>query len=148
MYLAEDSDSTTEDDIIHDSIPLREGYLPPEHPREIITYPHDPFDYSSSSTLPESDESDSPLSTPPDPSDPSATPLVVTHPMDLLGPSLSRRRPDSDILGFLPHPPTPGKPKRSKRNARRPSSDKHLFGCTFGEDSFSSPSFEGCLGGF
>lgn len=147
VYLAEDYDSTTQDDIIRDSIPLREGYLPPEHPRETPTYPH-PLDYSSSSSHTESDESDTPLSTPPDPTNPGATPLIITHPMDLLGPCLSRRRPDSDVLGFLPHPPSPGKPRRPKRNSKRTCSDKPLFGCTFGEDSFSSPSFEGCLGGF
>ena len=149
VYLAEEYDSTAwEDDIIRDSIPLREGYLPPEHPRDTSTYPY-PLDYSSSSSHTESDESDTPLSTPPDPTIPGATLMIMTHPMDVLGPSLSRRRSDSDVLGFLPHPPTPGKPKRPKRASKRASGDKHLlFGCTFSEDNFSTPSIEGCFGGF
>ena len=147
VYLAEDNDSATQDDIIHDSIPLREGYLPSELPRESPTYPRS-LEYSSSPGHPESDESDSLLSTPPDPTNPSATPLIVTHPMDLLGPCISRIRPNNEVLGFLPHPPAPGKSKRPKRNLKRTCSNSPLFGCTFREDSFSTPSFEGCLGGF
>jgi hypothetical protein len=106
-------------------------------------------DYSlSSSTNTESDESDGPLSTPPDPTNFSATPLILTHPPDILGPSLSRRRSDGDVLAFLPHPPSPPKPKRPKRSLKRTDSDKHLFACAFSEGSFSTPAFEGCLGGF
>jgi hypothetical protein len=145
VYLAEDYDYTAQDDIIRDSIPLRNGYLPFEHTREIPTYPP-ALDYSSSQT--ESDDSDGSLSTPPDPTNLGATPLIATHPSDILGPSLARRRSDSDVLGFLPHPPTSGKPKRSKRSLQRTYSEKRLFGCTFSEDSFSTPAFEGCLGGF
>ena len=147
VYLAEDHDSATQDDIIRDSIPLRDGHPPPERPCEASTYPHS-VDYSSSSTQPESDESDGSLSTPPDPSNLSAAPLIMTHPPDLLGPSLSRRRSDSDVIAFLPHPPSPPKSKRPKRSLKRTYSDKPLFGCTFGGDSFSTPAFEGCLGGF
>lgn len=146
VYLVEDYDSAPQDDIIRDSIPLREGYLQPEHTCETPIYPYS-LDDSSSSSSPESDESDSPLSTPPDSTNCSATPLTVTHPMDLLGPSLSRIRSDSDVLGFLPHPPTPRKPKRPKRNLNGRCGEKRLSGYTFGEDSFST-SFEGCLGGF
>lgn len=145
VYLAEDYDSSTQDDIICDSIPLRNGYLPPHHPCEAPSYPH-PFGYSSSSNT-ESDESDSSLSTPPDLTNPSATLLIMTHPSDLLGPSLSRRRSDSDVLGFLPHPPASARPKRSKRSKRIPN-DKHSLHCTFSEDSFSNSALEGCLGGF
>jgi hypothetical protein len=147
VYVVEDYDSPTQDDIIRDSIPLREGYLPPERPRDTSTCPH-PLSYSPSSGHPESDESDDPPSTPPDPENQSATLLIVTHPMDVLGPSLSRRHSDTDVLGFLPHPPAPGKPKRSKRNVKRPCNDQLSLGCTFSEDGFSTPSFEGCLGGF
>ncbi|KAF9786701.1 hypothetical protein BJ322DRAFT_1051460 [Thelephora terrestris] len=147
VYVEEDNDNATQDDIIRDSIPLRDGYLPLEHPLESVTYPHS-LDYSSSSSNTESDESDSSLSTPPDPTNPGATPLIASHPFDLLGPSLSRRRSDSDMFGFLPHPPNSEKPKRSKRSSRRTYSDTHLLGSTFSETSFSTPAFEGCLGGF
>ena len=149
MYLADDYDSATQDDIIRDSITLREGYLsPPECAREQIPYPPS-LDYLlPSSGHQESDESDSPPSTPPDPENATATLLIMSHAVDLLGPSISRRCSDSEVLGFLPHPPSPGKPKRSKRNAKRTSGDQPSFGFTFSEDSFSSSSFEGCLGGF
>jgi len=147
VYLAEDYDNTAQDDIICDSIPLRDGHSPPEYLREAPTYPPS-LDCSSSSAHPESDESDGPLSTPPDPTNLSATPLIVTHPPDILGPSLSRRRSDSDVLAFLPHPPCSEKPKRPKRSLKRTHSDRQLFGCTFSEDRFSTPAFEGCLGGF
>ena len=147
MYLAEDSDGATQDDIIRDSVFLRDGCLPLERPNEIRSYPH-PFDYSSSSSQSESDESDAPLFTPPDPTNPGVTPLIVTRHSDILGPSLSRRLSDTDVLGFLPHPPSSEKPKRSKRNPKRIQSDKPLFGCALDGDGFTSPSFEGCLGGF
>lgn len=147
VYLAEDNDNATQDDIIPDSIPLRDGHFQPEHPRDAPAYPHT-LNYPSSSTHPESDESDGSLATPPDLSNIGTTPLIVTHPSDILGPSLSRRRSDSDTLSFLPHPPSPEKPKRPKRALKRAYSDKHLFGCTFSEDKFSTPAFEGCLGGF
>ena len=138
VYLAEDHEDTTQDDIIRDSIPLRNGHIPP--------YPHS-IDYSSS-THTESEESDGSLSTPPDPTNLGATPLIVTHPSDILGPSLSRRRSDSHVLAFLPHPPSPPKSKRPKRGLKRADSDKHPFSRSFGEDGFSTPVFEGCLGGF
>ncbi|KAF9654131.1 hypothetical protein BDM02DRAFT_39927 [Thelephora ganbajun] len=146
VYLEEDYDSATEDDIIRDSIPLRDGRFPPECPRETSTYPHS-LECSSSSTSSESDESDGSLSTPPEPADLSATPLIVSRPSDLLGPSLARRS-DGDVLAFLPHPPTSEKPKRPKLSPKRTYSGKHPFGCTFSDDSFSVPAFEGCLGGF
>ena len=148
VYLAEECDSATQDDIICDSIPLRDGHSPPEHPREFLTYPHS-IDYSSSSsTHPESDESDGSLLTPPDPTNLGTTPLIATHPSDILGPSLARRRSDSDVLAFLPHPPSPPRLRRPKRSLKRTYSDRRPFGCTFSEDSFSTPVFEGCLGGF
>jgi len=147
VYLAEDCDSAPQDDIIHDSIPLRDDRFQHNHPYEPSTYPPN-LDYFSSSTHPESDESEGPVLTPPDPSNFSATPLIVTHPPDLLGPSLTRRRSDGDVLSFLPHSPTSEKPKRPKRSLKRTYSDKRIFGCTFSEDSFSTPAFEGCLGGF
>jgi len=140
VYLAEDHESTTQDDIIRDSIPLRDGHFP--------LYPHSVDYSSSSSTQTESDESDGSLSTPPDPTNLSATPLIATHPPDILGPSLSRRCSDSHVLAFLPHPPSPPKPKRPKRDLKSTYSDKYPSGCTFGGDNFSTPVFEGCLGGF
>ena len=136
VYLVEDYDSTSQDDIIRDSIPLRDGHSP--------LYPHS-LDYSSSSTHTESDESDGSLSTPPDPTNLSTTPLIATHPPDILGPSLSRRYSGGDVLAFLPHPPSPPRSKRPKRGLK---SGRHSFNCAFGEDSFSTPVFEGCLGGF
>ena len=145
VYVAEDHDGATQDDIVHDSIPLRDGHFQLEHPHEAHTYPPT-LDYPS--TNPESDESDGSLSTPPDPSNLSATPLFVTHPPDLLGPSLTRRRPDSDVFSFLPHPPSPEKPRRPKRAPKRRYSHERLIDCTFGADSFSTSAYEGCLGGF
>lgn len=147
VYLAEDWDRATQDDIIHESIPLRDGHFPPEHPRGSPTYPRS-VDYFSSSTHSESDESDDPLATPPDPTNLSATPLIITHASDILGPSLARRRSDGDVLAFLPHPSSSPKSKRPKRSLKRTLSDKNMFGCTFSEDSFSTPGLEGCLGGF
>jgi len=146
VYLVEDCDSALQDDIIHDSIPLRDDRFQYDRPHE-ATYPPN-LEYSSSSTQPESDESEGPVLTPPDPSNFSATALIATHPPDLLGPSLTRRRSDGDVLSFLPHPPSSEKPKRPKRTLKRTYSEKRLFGCTFSEDSFSTPAFEGCLGGF
>lgn len=146
VYLAEDWDDATQDDIIHDSIPLRDGHFPPEHPRGSPTYPRS-VDYFYSSTHPESDESDGSLATPPDPTNLGATPLIMTH-SDILGPSLARRCSDNDALAFLPHPPSPPKPKRPKRNLKHTHNDNDLYGCTFSQDSFSTPGLEGCLGGF
>jgi hypothetical protein len=131
VYLADDYDSATQDDIIRDSIPLREGYLPPECPREPSTYPPPSLDYPPSSGHQESDESDSPPSTPPEPTSPSGTVLIVSHAVDVLGPSISRRRSDSEVLDFLPHPPSPGKPKRPKRNVKRTCGDQPALGFTF-----------------
>ena len=148
VYLAEEFDAATQDDTFRDSTPPRDSRFQPERPLETTTYPHT-LDYLSSSTHPESDESDGSLPTPPDPCDLGATPLIVAHcPSDLLGPSLTRRRSDEDVLCFLPYPPSPEKPKRSKRPLKRTNGEKHLFGRTFCEDNFSTPAFEGCLGGF
>ena len=147
VYLAEDCHSVPQDDITHDSIPIHDDYFQRERHYEPPTYPPN-LDYSSPSTQLESDESEGPALTPPEPSTFGATPLIVTHTPDLLGPSLARRRSDSDVLSFLPHPPTSSKPKRPKRTPKRTSSDTRLFGYTFSEDSFSAPAFEGCLGGF
>ena len=146
VYLEDECNGSSQDDIIRDSIPLRDGHFPLDHPRGPPTYPHSIL--YTSSTLLESDDSDESLSTPPDPSNHGATPLIVTHPPDILGPSFTRRRSDSDVLAFLPHPPSPPKPKRSKRSPKRAHSDQYPLSCAFSEDSFSSSALEGCLGGF